>query len=73
MAYPLGPTASAATEVVVVGIGAVGSLVLMGFISGLTGSDFVNAEDRGQFVLEMEMAAGTSLEETSRLSEAGER
>jgi multidrug efflux pump subunit AcrB len=45
----------------------------MGFISGLAGSDFVNAEDRGQFVLEMEMPAGTSLEETSRLSEAGEK
>ncbi len=57
----------------VVGVAAIGSLVFMGFISGLTGSDFVNAEDRGQFVLEMEMPAGTSLEETSRLSEAGEK
>ncbi len=56
----------------IVGAGAIGSLVFMGFISGLTGSDFVNAEDRGQFVLELELPAGTSLEETSRLSAVGE-
>lgn len=46
--------------------------VMMG-IAPLTGAEFVNAEDRGQFVLEAELPAGTSLTETARLSEAAER
>jgi multidrug efflux pump subunit AcrB len=52
---------------------AVGSFVFMGFISGLTGSEFVNAEDRGQFVIEIELPAGTAIEETSRLTDPAER
>ena len=52
---------------------AVGSFVFMGFIAGLTGSEFVNAEDRGQFVVEIELPAGISIEETSRLVDPAER
>jgi hydrophobic/amphiphilic exporter-1 (mainly G- bacteria), HAE1 family len=52
---------------------AVGSFVFMGFIARLTGSEFVNAEDRGQFVVEIELPAGTSVEETSRLVDPAER
>ncbi|MCS6899101.1 MAG: efflux RND transporter permease subunit, partial [Myxococcales bacterium] len=44
------------------------SLVLMSWVAGLMGSEFVNAEDRGQFVVEAEMPAGTSLDTTSRIS-----
>jgi hydrophobic/amphiphilic exporter-1 (mainly G- bacteria), HAE1 family len=51
-----------------VGLTALGSLVLMGWVSGLMGSEFVNAEDRGQFVVELEFPAGTSLAETVRRS-----
>jgi hydrophobe/amphiphile efflux-1 (HAE1) family protein len=47
---------------------AFGSLVLMGWVAGLMGSEFVNAEDRGQFVVEAELPAGSSLETTSRVS-----
>jgi hydrophobic/amphiphilic exporter-1 (mainly G- bacteria), HAE1 family len=36
------------------------------------GSEFVNAEDRGQFVVEAELPAGTSLAETSRVSRLAE-
>ncbi len=56
----------------IVGLLAIGSLFFMGFIAGLTGSEFVASEDRGQFVTEVELPAGTSLEETSRLSKAAE-
>ncbi|WP_394824120.1 efflux RND transporter permease subunit [Pendulispora albinea] len=49
------------------------AFVGMIFIAGLMGSDFVNAEDRGQFVTEVELPAGTSLDETARLSEALEK
>lgn len=56
----------------VVGVLAVASLVFVGFVSSLTGSDFMNSEDRGQFVLELELPAGTSLEETSRASSVAE-
>ncbi|MEN9579597.1 MAG: hypothetical protein RJA70_2606 [Pseudomonadota bacterium] len=52
----------------IVGGLAIGSLVFMGYISGLTGQEFVNAEDRGQFVLEAELPAGTSLAESAALS-----
>ena len=52
----------------VVGGLAVLSLVGVGQIMGIMGADFVNAEDRGQMVLDIELPAGTSLEETSRQS-----
>jgi hydrophobic/amphiphilic exporter-1 (mainly G- bacteria), HAE1 family len=52
----------------IVGALAIGSLFFMGFIMKLTGQEFVNAEDRGQFVVEAELPAGTSLEESARLS-----
>jgi hydrophobe/amphiphile efflux-1 (HAE1) family protein len=57
----------------VVGALAIGALVGIGQIMGIMGSDFVNAEDRGQMVLDLELPAGTSLEETSRQSAAVER
>ncbi len=57
---------------IVVGVLAIGSLFFMGFIAKLTGSEFVNAEDRGQFITELELPAGTSLDETSKLSARGE-
>jgi multidrug efflux pump subunit AcrB len=37
-----------------------------------TGNEFVNAEDRGQYVLEVELPAGTSLDETARLTKPAE-
>ncbi len=49
----------------VVGLIAVGAFALMFPIAGLTGVDFVNAEDRGQFVVDIELAAGTKLTETA--------
>ena len=56
----------------ITGVLAVGSMVFMGYIAKLTGSEFVNSEDRAQFVVEMELAAGTGLEETSRMSAVAE-
>jgi HAE1 family hydrophobic/amphiphilic exporter-1 len=56
----------------IVGVLAIGSLFFMGFLAKLTGSEFVNAEDRGQFITELELPAGTSLDETSKLSARGE-
>lgn len=50
----------------VVGAVAIASLFGMGQITKLMGSEFVNQEDRAQYVLEMELAAGTTLEETAR-------
>lgn len=50
-----------------------GSMVVMGWASSLMGSEFVNSEDRGQFVVESELPAGTGLAETSRLSDMAER
>jgi multidrug efflux pump subunit AcrB len=51
-----------------------GSFVFtMAVIAPLMGSEFVNAEDRGQFVVEAELPAGTSLTESSRLSDKAER
>ncbi|MEO6418907.1 MAG: efflux RND transporter permease subunit [Polyangiaceae bacterium] len=57
----------------VVGGLAILSLVLMGQVSKLMGSDFVNPEDRGQFVVDVEFPAGTKLDESARLALAGER
>jgi hydrophobe/amphiphile efflux-1 (HAE1) family protein len=57
----------------IVGVMAFGTLVLtMKFIMPLTGQEFVNSEDRGQYVLEAELPAGTSLAETARLTESVE-
>jgi HAE1 family hydrophobic/amphiphilic exporter-1 len=50
----------------IIGALALGSLFFMGYISKLVGSEFVNAEDRGQFIMEAELPAGTSLDETMR-------
>ena len=47
-----------------VGAAAVFSLWGMGRIAGLMGNEFVNAEDRGQFVVDIELPAGTSLDHT---------
>jgi hydrophobe/amphiphile efflux-1 (HAE1) family protein len=52
---------------------ALGSLVGVGYILGIMGADFVNAEDRSQMVLDVELPAGTSLDETSRRSGEIER
>ncbi len=51
-----------------VGLLAVGSLVGMGYIAKYTGTEFVSEEDRGQFIAEVTLPAGTSLDETSRLT-----
>jgi HAE1 family hydrophobic/amphiphilic exporter-1 len=56
----------------IVGVGAVGSLVFMGWVASLMGSEFVNSEDRGQFVVEAELPAGSALGESSRLSRVAE-
>ena len=53
---------------IVVGVVAFAALFSIGPVAGLMGNEFVNQEDRGQFVLEAELPAGTKLEETSRLS-----
>ncbi|MCK6549380.1 efflux RND transporter permease subunit [Myxococcota bacterium] len=55
-----------------VGAGAIGSLVLMFALMGIMGSEFTASEDRGQFVVDVELPAGTSLEESARLSKLGE-
>ncbi len=52
----------------VVGGLAIASLVGMGQIAGIMGNDFVNPEDRGQWNVDIELPAGTSLGETARLS-----
>lgn len=52
----------------VVGVLALGSLIAVGQLTRIMGSDFMNAEDRGQMVVEIEFPAGTSLDETSRRS-----
>jgi hydrophobic/amphiphilic exporter-1 (mainly G- bacteria), HAE1 family len=48
----------------IVGGIAVLSFLAMFPIAGLTGVDFVNQEDRGQFVVDIELSAGTKLSET---------
>jgi HAE1 family hydrophobic/amphiphilic exporter-1 len=55
-----------------VGLLALLSLGFMGWVTSLMGSEFVNSEDRSQFVVEAELPAGTALSETSRLSAAAE-
>ena len=50
----------------VVGVIAVASFLVMFPVAGLTGVDFVNAEDRGQFVVDIELPAGTRLAETAQ-------
>lgn len=57
----------------IVGALAIGSLFFMGYIAQLTGQEFMNAEDRGQFMLEAELPAGTSLSETARLTQSVEQ
>jgi len=57
---------------IIVGLLAVASLVFMGWVTSLMGSEFVNSEDRSQFVVESELPAGTALAETSRLSASAE-
>jgi HAE1 family hydrophobic/amphiphilic exporter-1 len=57
----------------VIGALSIGSLVFMGWVSSLMGSEFVNAEDRSQFVVESELPAGTSLAETSRQASVAEK
>jgi multidrug efflux pump subunit AcrB len=57
----------------VVGLLAIGSLVLMGWVGKLMGSEFVAQEDRGQFVVDLELPAGTSLAETTRLTDLAEK
>ena len=57
----------------VVGVLSIGSVVAMVYLAGLAGSEFVNSEDRGQFVVEMELPGGTALEETSRISALAEQ
>jgi HAE1 family hydrophobic/amphiphilic exporter-1 len=57
----------------IVGALAIGSLFFMGYVLKLTGQEFVNAEDRGQFVVEAELPAGTSLDETARVAENVEK
>jgi multidrug efflux pump subunit AcrB len=58
---------------IIVGLLAIGSFVfVMGYIGKLTGQEFVNSEDRGQYVLEAELPAGTSLAETAHLTESVE-
>lgn len=56
----------------VVGLLAVGSVFFMGYIAKMTGQEFVNSEDRGQFVVEVELPAGTSLAETAKITEGVE-
>lgn len=53
-------------------VGAFASLGLMAVAAKYTGNEFVNSEDRGQYVLEIELPAGTSLEETARLTKVAE-
>jgi len=57
----------------VVGIIAILSLLAIGIFANLAGSEFVNSEDRGQFVVEVELPGGTALEETARLSALAEQ
>ncbi len=58
---------------ILVALFAVGSMVFMGYIASLMGSEFVNSEDRGQYVVEAELPAGTGLAETMRLSDVAEK
>ncbi|HEY2747704.1 MAG TPA: efflux RND transporter permease subunit [Polyangia bacterium] len=57
----------------VIGALSVGALFLMGFVGKLMGNEFVTAEDRGQFVVDIELPAGTALDETDRISGRAEK
>lgn len=57
----------------VVGLLAFGAFILMFPIAGLAGVDFVNQEDRGQFVVDIELPAGTKLSETATIVAPAER
>ncbi|UQA55767.1 efflux RND transporter permease subunit [Polyangium aurulentum] len=57
----------------VVGLLAFASLIGTGQIMGLMGSEFFNAEDRGQIMVEVELPPGTSLAETARRSIVAEK
>ncbi len=50
----------------IVGLLAVGVLSFSVFIAQLTGAEFMAAEDRSQFIVEVEWPAGTSLSENAR-------
>lgn len=50
-----------------VGIVAFSSFIAMFPIAGLAGVDFVNQEDRSQFVVDVELPAGTKLTETAAI------
>ncbi|MDB4970806.1 MAG: Cobalt-zinc-cadmium resistance protein CzcA [Myxococcales bacterium] len=63
----------AVTHKILVGLFAIGSLVFMGWIGKLMGNEFVAAEDRGQFVVDLELPAGTALDETDKVSAAAEK
>src|SRR5678816_2130229 len=54
------------------GVFSIAGLVLMSFVGKLMGNEFVAAEDRGQFVVDVELPAGTSLDETDRVSALAE-
>jgi HAE1 family hydrophobic/amphiphilic exporter-1 len=63
----------AVTHKLLVGVFALAGLFLMGFIGKLMGNEFVAAEDRGQFVVDVELPAGTALDETDRISAQAEK
>lgn len=50
----------------VVGGLSIASLVFSLFLVGLMGNEFVNSEDRGQMVADVELPAGTSLDESAK-------
>ncbi len=54
----------------VVGFAAIGALVGMGQIAQVLGADFVSPEDRAQYNVDIELPAGTSLDETARQNAA---
>lgn len=57
----------------VVGLLAFFSFILMFPIAGLAGVDFVNQEDRSQFVVDIELPAGTKLAETASIVAPAEK
>ena len=56
----------------IVGLLAIGSLVGIGQIAKIMGNDFVNPEDRGQMMVEIEFPAGTSLDESTARTKVAE-
>ncbi|MDI1476025.1 efflux RND transporter permease subunit [Polyangium sp. y55x31] len=57
----------------VVGLIAFGTLIGSGQLMALMGSDFVNPEDRGEMMVEIELPAGTSLDELATQSQEAEK